>query len=105
MATGVTMSGLLRGSSRCGDTVVLSPSSIQVICSEEVVATESEPTTTIAADGSVPRAAAITFATTQHFVRRIARLRAYYFDNAPELMPCLLSVPPADIFAADEGPV
>jgi len=29
------------------------------------------------------------------YARRIARLRAYYFDNAPELTPYLLSVPPA----------
>jgi hypothetical protein len=28
--------------------------------------------------------------------RRIARLRGYYFDNAPELTRYLLSVPPAD---------
>jgi hypothetical protein len=28
------------------------------------------------------------------YARRIARLRAYYFDNAPELMPYLLSVEP-----------
>lgn len=28
------------------------------------------------------------------YARRIARLRAYYFDNAPELAPYLLSVPP-----------
>lgn len=27
------------------------------------------------------------------YARRIARLRAYYFDNAPELAPYLLSVP------------
>ena len=30
------------------------------------------------------------------YARRIARLRAYYFDNAPELGPYLLSVPQAD---------
>src|SRR6266576_7092176 len=29
------------------------------------------------------------------YARRIARLRAYYFDNAPELAPYLLSVEPA----------
>jgi hypothetical protein len=29
------------------------------------------------------------------YARRIALLRAYYFDNAPELAPYLLSVPPA----------
>lgn len=29
------------------------------------------------------------------YARRISRLRAYYFDNAPELTPYLLSVPPA----------
>jgi hypothetical protein len=29
------------------------------------------------------------------YARRIARLRAYYFDNAPELAPYVLSVPPA----------
>jgi hypothetical protein len=28
------------------------------------------------------------------YARRIARLRAYYFDQAPELLPYLLSVPP-----------
>jgi hypothetical protein len=28
------------------------------------------------------------------YARRIARLRAFYFDNAPELAPYLLSVPP-----------
>src|SRR5437764_5504699 len=28
------------------------------------------------------------------YARRIARLRAYYFDNAPELAPYLLSVEP-----------
>jgi hypothetical protein len=28
------------------------------------------------------------------YVRRIALLRSYYFDNAPELAPYLLSVPP-----------
>jgi hypothetical protein len=28
------------------------------------------------------------------YARRIARLRAYYFDNAPELVPYLLSVDP-----------
>ena len=28
------------------------------------------------------------------YARRIARLRAYYFDNAPELIPYLLSVEP-----------
>jgi hypothetical protein len=28
------------------------------------------------------------------YARRIARLRAYYFDNAPELMPYLLSIEP-----------
>jgi hypothetical protein len=27
------------------------------------------------------------------YARRIARLRAYYFDEAPELLPYLLSVP------------
>jgi hypothetical protein len=30
------------------------------------------------------------------YARRIARLRAYYFDNAPELAPYLLSVAPAE---------
>jgi hypothetical protein len=30
------------------------------------------------------------------YARRIARLRAYYFDNAPELGPYLLSVPPEE---------
>jgi hypothetical protein len=30
------------------------------------------------------------------YARRIARLRAYYFDQAPELLPYLLSVPPAE---------
>jgi hypothetical protein len=30
------------------------------------------------------------------YARRIARLRAYYFDQAPELLPYLLSVPAAD---------
>jgi hypothetical protein len=30
------------------------------------------------------------------YARRIALLRGYYFDNAPELAPYLLSVPPAD---------
>ncbi len=30
------------------------------------------------------------------YARRIARLRAYYFDHAPELTPFLLSVPPAE---------
>jgi hypothetical protein len=30
------------------------------------------------------------------YARRIARLRAYYFDSAPELAPYLLSVPPAE---------
>ena len=30
------------------------------------------------------------------YARRIARLRAYYFDNAPELAPYLLSVPPLE---------
>lgn len=29
------------------------------------------------------------------YARRIAHLRAYYFDNAPELVPYLYSVPPA----------
>jgi hypothetical protein len=28
------------------------------------------------------------------YAKRIARLRAYYFDNAPELLPYLMSVPP-----------
>lgn len=28
------------------------------------------------------------------YARRIAQLRAYYFDNAPELLPYLMSVPP-----------
>ena len=30
------------------------------------------------------------------YARRIALLRGYYFDNAPELTPYLLSVPPAE---------
>jgi hypothetical protein len=30
------------------------------------------------------------------YARRIARLRAYYFDQAPELLPYLLSVPPEE---------
>jgi hypothetical protein len=30
------------------------------------------------------------------YARRIALLRGYYFDNAPELAPYLLSVPPED---------
>jgi hypothetical protein len=30
------------------------------------------------------------------YARRIALLRGYYFDNAPELAPYLLSVPPAE---------
>jgi hypothetical protein len=30
------------------------------------------------------------------YARRIALLRGYYFENAPELAPFLLSVPPAD---------
>ena len=30
------------------------------------------------------------------YARRIARLRGYYFDQAPELADYLLSVPPAD---------
>jgi len=30
------------------------------------------------------------------YARRIARLRAYYFDQAPELFPYLLSVPSTD---------
>jgi hypothetical protein len=30
------------------------------------------------------------------YARRIALLRGYYFENAPELAPYLLSVPPAD---------
>ena len=30
------------------------------------------------------------------YARRIARLRAYYFDQAPELLPYLLSVPPTE---------
>jgi hypothetical protein len=30
------------------------------------------------------------------YARRIARLRAYYFDHAPELAPYLLSVPPLE---------
>ena len=30
------------------------------------------------------------------YARRIALLRGYYFDNAPELAPYLLSVPPSD---------
>jgi hypothetical protein len=32
----------------------------------------------------------------QGYARRIALLRAYYFDNAPELAPYLLSVPPSE---------
>jgi positive regulator of sigma E activity len=30
------------------------------------------------------------------YARRIARLRAFYFDNAPEVGPYLMSVPPAE---------
>jgi hypothetical protein len=30
------------------------------------------------------------------YARRIARLRAYYFDQTPELLPYLLSVPPTE---------
>src|SRR4051794_9510564 len=30
------------------------------------------------------------------YARRIALLRGYYFDNAPELAPYLLSVPPSE---------
>src|SRR5207244_5905078 len=30
------------------------------------------------------------------YARRIARLRAYYFDHAPELLPYMLSVPPTE---------
>jgi hypothetical protein len=30
------------------------------------------------------------------YARRIARLRAYYFEQAPELLPYLLSVPPTE---------
>jgi hypothetical protein len=30
------------------------------------------------------------------YARRMARLRGYYFDNAPELAPYLLSVPPEE---------
>ena len=30
------------------------------------------------------------------YARRIARLRGYYFDNAPELVPYLLSVAPSE---------
>ena len=30
------------------------------------------------------------------YARRIALLRGYYFDNAPELVPYLLSVPPSE---------
>src|SRR3954452_20104346 len=30
------------------------------------------------------------------YARRIALLRGYYFDNAPDLAPYLLSVPPAE---------
>jgi hypothetical protein len=33
------------------------------------------------------------------YARRIARLRAYYFDSTPELAPYLLSVPPAERLA------
>ena len=33
------------------------------------------------------------------YARRIALLRGYYFDNAPELAPYLLSVPPSDRLA------
>jgi hypothetical protein len=33
------------------------------------------------------------------YARRIARLRAYYFDEAPELLPYLLSVPATDRLA------
>ncbi|MDP9341392.1 MAG: hypothetical protein M3Q23_04600 [Actinomycetota bacterium] len=32
----------------------------------------------------------------QGYARRIARLRAYYFDHEPEITPYLLSVPPAE---------
>jgi hypothetical protein len=32
----------------------------------------------------------------QGYARRIALLRGYYFDNAPELAPYLLSVPPSE---------
>jgi hypothetical protein len=32
----------------------------------------------------------------QGYARRIALLRGYYFDNAPEIAPYLLSVPPAE---------
>ena len=34
------------------------------------------------------------------YARRIARLRAYYFDEAPELLPYLLSVPSEERLAA-----
>jgi hypothetical protein len=30
------------------------------------------------------------------YARRIARLRGYYFDQAPELLPYMLSVPPTE---------
>jgi hypothetical protein len=30
------------------------------------------------------------------YARRIARLRAYYFDQAPELLPYMLSIPPRE---------
>ena len=30
------------------------------------------------------------------YARRIALLRGYYFGHAPEIAPCLLSVPPAE---------
>jgi hypothetical protein len=33
------------------------------------------------------------------YARRIARLRAYYFDQAPELLPYMLSVPPTERLA------
>jgi hypothetical protein len=35
------------------------------------------------------------------YARRIALLRGYYFDNAPELIPYLLSVPPAERLRAE----
>jgi hypothetical protein len=34
------------------------------------------------------------------YADRIARLRAYYFDRAPELLPYMLSVPPTDFLPA-----
>jgi hypothetical protein len=37
------------------------------------------------------------------YARRIARLRAYYFDKAPELAPYLLSVPPKHRLSHVEG--